>query len=66
MLEPMIRGNPLFSKVIVRQTVNGPFFFVKGEVRSQADLDALKKVITEARLPRQPHIIVEIAPKSNE
>jgi hypothetical protein len=66
MLEPMISGNPLFSKVVVRHTANWSFFSVSGEVHSEADLDALKKLITEAQLPRQPHIIVEVVPKTNE
>jgi hypothetical protein len=57
-----IQGDSRFSKVVARCAANGPFFFVNGEVRSDADLIALKKVIIESRLPEQPIVSVKVEP----
>ncbi len=60
MLEHAIKDDARFSKVIVRHTVNGPFFFVRGEVSSDADLNALKKLIVESHLPEQPSLSIKV------
>ena len=57
-----IQNDPRFSKVVVRCTANGPFFFVNGEVKSDADLVALKKRIIESHLPEQPNVSVKVEP----
>lgn len=59
-LEPAIKANPKFSKVEIHLVEKGPFFVLSGKVRSEADLQALKKLVADTALPRTPIIDVGI------
>jgi hypothetical protein len=58
-LRPMLASNTRFQKVVVTLATNARVYLV-GSVNSNADLEALHRLVEQTQLPSQPAFAVRV------